>query len=444
MQRWITRLFPIGSLLIVFATGIAHARFSSIPYRFGSQNSLVAYAVFGLVHLGVAAISGIPDEADDMQPALLRSFLAGVIATGAWLLFQTLIPGLLPRRVILGNAVFQPAWSFLCASLVIRQQRQQQSKERVRVVASIRDEVTLRWDCERDFPVPEIAFQLVDSVTVDDLVEQSSSAAVVHEMLSADQPSLVVLSDEAAAIPRVVDAVTLLHRSGVKVRTLAQFYEEYLGKESLSELTKMAMLFDVRTVHHATYRRTKRIIDIIGALIGLGVAAVVAPLVLVGNLVGNRGRLLYSQKRVGQDGDPFDIVKFRTMTPSSDQGSLTWTSPDDPRITPFGRLLRRTHLDELPQCINILRGELSLVGPRPEQPHYVEELIQKEAAYDLRHLVTPGLTGWAQIKHRYAATEAEAIEKLQYDLYYLRNQSLAMDLRILSRTVRSVVRQRGR
>jgi exopolysaccharide biosynthesis polyprenyl glycosylphosphotransferase len=443
MRRWVTRVFPLGSVLFVFVSGLLHARFSAVPYRFGTQNCLFAYVLLGALHLSIAAIAGIPDESDDIQPALLRSILASGIATGVWLVIQAIFPGLLPRRVILSNAAIQPMWSFVCANVVIRQQRQQQLKERVCAVISARDEVNLRWDCERDFPVPERSFQLIDSVTVDH-ISALGSAAAVHELIAADQPSLVVLSDDAAAIPRVVDAVTLLHRSGVKVRTLAQFYEEYLGKESLSELTKMAMLFDVRTVHHATYRRTKRVIDIVGALIGLTLTLVVTPFVVIGNTIGNRGQLFYSQQRVGQDGVLFQILKFRTMTAGADQGSLVWTSPDDPRITSFGRLLRRSHLDELPQFLNVLRGELSLVGPRPEQPHYVDELIQKEAAYELRHSVTPGLTGWAQIKHRYAATEAEAIEKLQYDLYYLRNQSLSLDLRILSRTVRSVVRQHGR
>jgi lipopolysaccharide/colanic/teichoic acid biosynthesis glycosyltransferase len=442
MRRWVTRVFPIGSLAIVFLTGILHARFADVPYRFDFQN-IFYYALYGALHLSVAAVAGIPDESDDIQPALLRALLAGAVATAIWLVLQAVFPGLLPRRVILGNTAVQPIWSFVCASVVLRQERRLQLKERICAVVSARDDVTLRSDTEREFPVPERAFQLVDSVTIDEIFGLGSPDAV-HERLSLLFPSLVVLSDESAAIPRVVDAVTVLHRSGVKVRTLAQFYEEYLGKESLSELTKMTMLFDVRTMHHATYRRTKRVIDIVGALIGLIIAVTSIPLVVLGNFVGNRGRLFYSQTRVGQDGKPFNIYKFRTMMLSVDQAALTWTSLDDPRITSFGRVLRRSHLDELPQFLNVLRGELSIVGPRPEQPHYVEELIQKEAAYDLRHLVTPGLTGWAQIKHRYASTEAEAIEKLQYDLYYLRNQSLALDLRILSRTVRSVVRQRGR
>ncbi|MET0826112.1 MAG: sugar transferase, partial [Acidimicrobiales bacterium] len=121
-----------------------------------------------------------------------------------------------------------------------------------------------------------------------------------------------------------------------------------------------------------------------------------------------------------------------------------WTTEDDPRITPFGRFLRRAHLDELPQVVNILRGELSIVGPRPEQPHYVDELNEKLPFYSMRHLVRPGLTGWAQIKYGYAGDERDALEKLQYEFFYLRRQSLSLDLRIVGRTVRSVLGGDGR
>jgi lipopolysaccharide/colanic/teichoic acid biosynthesis glycosyltransferase len=429
--------------LIVLASGLAHARWSDIPYRFGSQNSYAAYLLFGFLHLFVAAVAGIPDEADDVQPAVLRALLASAIATALWLLVQTISPGLLPRRVILWNAALQPVWSFVCAAAFIRTDRRLVRRERVCALVHADDVAGLQNDCSREFPFPEAPFVLVDVVTTDD-VALLVSPADVYERLAAQEPSLIVAGDSLTTIPRVVDAVTVLHRSGVKVRTLAQFYEEYIGKESLGELTRMTMLFDVRTVHHSTYRRTKRVIDLVGATVGLGLMLVLLPFVFAGNLVGNRGRTLFRQPRVGRDGDVFTMAKFRTMQSGEDISTTTWTAPDDPRITSFGRFLRRSHLDELPQLWNVLKGDLSLVGPRPEQPRYVEELVRKEPAYELRHLVTPGITGWAQVKHRYAATEAEAIEKLQYDLYYLRNQSLSLDLRILSRTVRSVIRQRGR
>ena len=124
--------------------------------------------------------------------------------------------------------------------------------------------------------------------------------------------------------------------------------------------------------------------------------------------------------------------------------TATWTVDDDDRITAFGRFLRQSHLDELPQMVNILRGELSIVGPRPEQTAYVEELRTKIPFYDERHIVRPGLTGWAQVKQGYAATEGDALEKLQYDFHYLRRQSIAFDLRIVGRTVREIVGGLGR
>ncbi len=132
------------------------------------------------------------------------------------------------------------------------------------------------------------------------------------------------------------------------------------------------------------------------------------------------------------------------MVPSSDGLANEWTTEDDPRITSFGRMMRRTHIDELPQMANVLRGELSIVGPRPEQPRYVEELAANLAFYNLRHLVTPGLTGWAQVKYGYAGNETDALQKLQYEFYYLRHQSLALDLKILFRTVRHVLSVGGR
>ena len=171
----------------------------------------------------------------------------------------------------------------------------------------------------------------------------------------------------------------------------------------------------------------------------------VTPFVVIGDLVANRGPLFFRQPRTGRNGTPFEMLKFRTMRARRAES----TPPTGPRsttqrVTPFGRLLRRTHLDELPQVVNVLRGDLSVVGPRPEQPQLVAELVDKIPFYRLRHLVRPGLTGWAQVKYQYAGTEAETLEKLQYEFYYLRRQSLGLDLRIVGRTARSVVGREGR
>ena len=159
------------------------------------------------------------------------------------------------------------------------------------------------------------------------------------------------------------------------------------------------------------------------------------------NAFTSKGPLFFRQERTGKGGESFTILKFRSMHAG---GESTWTSEGDPRITTAGQFLRRTHLDELPQLINILRGDLSLVGPRPEQTSYVEELRTKIPFYDVRHLVRPGLPGWAQVRYPYGADEQDALEKLQYDLYYLRRQSIATDVFIIVRTLRSVLRGSGR
>jgi lipopolysaccharide/colanic/teichoic acid biosynthesis glycosyltransferase len=217
-----------------------------------------------------------------------------------------------------------------------------------------------------------------------------------------------------------------------------------LGKLPVSELERIGLLFDIGELHRARYGRIKRIIDTLGASVGLVVLALVTPVVWVGNQLANRGPLLYRQSRVGKGGKEFEILKFRTMTPAGAGAGTAWTTEDDPRITPFGAWLRRSHLDELPQVLNILRGDLSVVGPRPEQPRYVEELEAKIPFYRLRHLVRPGLTGWAQVKYPYGASEGDAFEKLQYEFFYLRHQGLALDLRITGRTLRSVLGRGGR
>jgi lipopolysaccharide/colanic/teichoic acid biosynthesis glycosyltransferase len=178
------------------------------------------------------------------------------------------------------------------------------------------------------------------------------------------------------------------------------------------------------------------------ASVGMLALAVAVPLVALVDLFGNRGPLFYSQPRVGKDGEVFTIHKFRTMRPGN--GSANWTEANDPRLGKVGRMLRRLHVDELPQMWNVLRHDLSIVGPRPEQPHYVEVLAKTIPFYDLRHLVRPGITGWAQINYDYGASDIDALEKLQYEFYYLRHQSMSLDLQIIGRTLRAIFEGRAR
>jgi lipopolysaccharide/colanic/teichoic acid biosynthesis glycosyltransferase len=258
--------------------------------------------------------------------------------------------------------------------------------------------------------------------------------------------TVLVLSEDAQGEPSVVRQAAACHEAGVRVRTVADFYEDWLGKLPLDELERTSLMFDIGELHSDRYARLKRLLDIVVCLPLLVVLAVSLLPVALADVLANRGPLFFVQERIGRNGKSFRIIKLRTMRVNTERATkrTEWTGESDERITSFGRVLRRCHLDELPQVVNVIKGDLSFVGPRPEQPRYVEELSEKIPFYDLRHLVRPGITGWAQVKFGYAGDERDALEKLQYDFYYLRHQTIGLDLRIIGRTLRSVLRTDGR
>jgi lipopolysaccharide/colanic/teichoic acid biosynthesis glycosyltransferase len=343
---------------------------------------------------------------------------------------------LLPRFVVFGSAAAVVPWSLVCWTLSKGGRVRAESRDRVVLVADRPEAVVLGDELE---VAPERPAVLLNHLLVADCQPRGERSRPLVELVVDIGANLVVLDRTALLDPTVVAQAAALHENGVRVRTLSQFYDEWLGKFPMSELERVSMFFDINELHgDGGYGRWKRMLDLAFGVVASLACLVVVPFVVVGNLAGNRGPLLYRQQRIGKGGRPFTILKFRTMRPSvASEGS--WTQRDDPRVTRFGRVLRTTHLDELPQGINILRGDLSVVGPRPEQPRYVEELVAKIPFYDLRHLVRPGLTGWAQVKYGYAGDEQDAVEKLQYDFWYLSHQGLPLDARILGRTIRSTV-----
>jgi exopolysaccharide biosynthesis polyprenyl glycosylphosphotransferase len=191
-------------------------------------------------------------------------------------------------------------------------------------------------------------------------------------------------------------------------------------------------------------RVAKRALDIAASVVGLLILAPLFPWIALAIYLESPGPIIYSQERVGRAGKIFRIHKFRSMIPDAEQDGPVWASPGDDRVTRVGRLLRASHLDELPQIWNVLRGEMSAVGPRPERPEFVGRLAEEIPAYELRHAVKPGMAGWAVIKQGYVASVEHAFTKTEYDLYYVKHQSLWFDLVILAKTVIRVATFRGR
>jgi exopolysaccharide biosynthesis polyprenyl glycosylphosphotransferase len=192
------------------------------------------------------------------------------------------------------------------------------------------------------------------------------------------------------------------------------------------------------------YPLIKRGIDLLLALLVGVVFVIVLPLVALIIRLDSPGSIFYTQERLGQGGRPFRIYKFRSMVSDAEaQTGAVFSKKGDPRVTRFGRFMRKTRLDELPQVINVLRGEMSVVGPRPERPEHVERLTQKIPFYRTRLIVKPGLTGWAQVRYNYGSTDEDALVKLEYDLYYIRHQSFLLDVNIMLRTVGKILSMSG-
>lgn len=274
------------------------------------------------------------------------------------------------------------------------------------------------------------------------------------------QESLVPMA-QALEINEVILAITHRHaidqalfddllrcrELGIHVSAMSDLYERLLGRVPVQHVGRDLYLAlpSADAAWHRLFIGVKRLIDLVFSLLGLLVLAVAAPLVALANRRGSPGPLFYHQARVGRGGKVFQVIKFRSMVPDAEAHSgAVWAVDGDDRITPVGRFLRRTRLDELPQFINILRGEMSLIGPRPERPEFVEQLAETIPFYRARHAVRPGLSGWAQVQYRYGSSLDDARIKLEYDLYYVKHASLLLDLRITLQTIPVMLMFKGR
>ena len=254
----------------------------------------------------------------------------------------------------------------------------------------------------------------------------------------------IVLGAEEDLPTDLFQSLVECYDSGLVVRSISDVYEELTGRLLVERLRQTWLLsLQQRGETSRVYSVFKRLVDVVASVLGLIVLVVLLPFVWIAVKVEDRGPVFHRQERVGHFGRPFEILKLRTMRVRPHQ-ELHWTAEDDARITRVGRVLRRLHLDELPQAWNILRGDMSVVGPRPEQIQYVETLRESIPYYNTRLSVRPGLTGWAQVNYGYGSGVDGSTVKLSYDLYYIKHQSVALDLLIIARTLFAVATLKGR
>lgn len=239
----------------------------------------------------------------------------------------------------------------------------------------------------------------------------------------------------------------LIHllENGYIIREYTQVYENLTQRIPMQYVSRDFYRYFPfsRSNQNHFYLIMVRFFEIVFSLTGLLIGLVILPLILLGNLFGNRGKLFYTQERVGKNGEVFSILKFRTMVKNAEKAGAVFATTNDSRITPFGKILRKSRLDEFPQFFNILKGDMAVIGPRPERPVFVSEIAEKMPFYETRHVIKPGLTGWAQVNYSYGETIDDSLIKLQYDLYYIKHRSLFLDVNIIFKTLSTVLLYKG-
>ncbi len=362
-------------------------------------------------------------------PLLIKSTLFSMAANSiVAIVYFYVQPNLIltPRRFLLLHVVITFAFLMLW-SLALRLLLRNSFITPVYILTLDNELIDLRYTIENN---RYLGFRFVDYV--------SESSVGSQELLT---DSVVIVPDQIHNRPDMWRPLYDLRMKGIRLLDHKQFHEELLRSIYLPTLNELWFLQNVHYSEKRFYKLVKRLIDILFGLVGMLALVITFPVVAAMIKLNSPGSIFFSQNRIGKDGKLYKIYKYRTMRKDSKD---TWSQEGDPRITGMvGKFLRRSRIDELPQSLMILRGDMSLVGPRPELPAIVEELRKQIPFYDERHVVKPGLTGWAQL-HVYAGTVEETQLKLQYDLYYVKHRSVLLDAEVILKTISTVLTGAGR
>lgn len=294
----------------------------------------------------------------------------------------------------------------------------------------------------------------INSDSINDTIEKSKNHFVenidinkLEDFVTKNSVSEVVIASQKTDGITVNLYNQLIHllESGFVIREYTQVYENITQRIPVQYVARDFYRYFPfsRSNQNQLYLLVVRIIEVIISLLGVSLGVLLSPFILIGNLIGNKGKLFYTQERVGKNGKIFKILKFRTMKTNAESNGAVFAAINDSRVTAFGKFLRKTRIDEFPQFINILKGDMGVVGPRPERPVFVKEIAEVMPFYETRHVIKPGLTGWAQVNYSYGETINDSLIKLQYDLYYIKHRSIFLDINIIFKTISTVLFYRG-
>ena len=280
----------------------------------------------------------------------------------------------------------------------------------------------------------------------DNFLKQVQSDRIEDFVEKHNVSDIIIASRNTAGITiEIYNQLLSLLEKGYNIREYSQIYEQLNQRIPVQYLERDFFKYFPfsRSNQNQLYQFSARALDIIFAVLGIIVGAILVPFILLFNSFSNQGSLFYTQERLGMNGVVFKIFKFRTMGKNAEKDGAVFSTCNDVRATPFGKFMRKTRIDEFPQFINILKGEMSLIGPRPERPFFVNQIAEKMPFYTTRHIIKPGLTGWAQVNYPYGETLEDSLTKLQYDLYYIKHRNIFIDIDIMVKTFSTVLFYRG-
>jgi sugar transferase (PEP-CTERM system associated) len=450
----IVLLALIEGLLLVFAPYLAGAlRFDGpIPdWATPSTNLLYTaglFAVFGLVGLfavGLYSTRQRTNTAGVLVRVVAAISAAVVLSALVYFFFPALAMG---RGLLAITATVAVVECFIVRLLFERVVDENLFKRRVLIYGAGRRAASLlelrRRSDTRGFRIVGFIAAEGDQVTADPARLMARPEDLFRWSIDNEIDEIVVaMDDRRRSFP--MHEFLECRLAGVDILELPSFLERETGKVRLDVLNPSWIIFGGGFSASPLQRGLERGFDVLASL---GLLIVASPFMLLAVIAikledGVRAPVLYRQRRVGRYSEVFEVLKFRSMSIDAEQGKAVWAVKNDPRVTRVGAIIRKTRIDELPQLVNVLRGDMSFVGPRPERPEFVHQLEQKIPYYRERHTVKPGITGWAQLCYPYGSSEKDALEKLQYDLYYVKNRSLIFDLAILVQTVEVVLWGKG-
>jgi len=438
-------MFCIASMLLAVSIQLG-------PYGISVRSVFAPALVFALVSTAVGTMFGLfrGGERKSLSVVLTRTLLALTIAMPVcYVVFGGWSQGQASRTLLPYAALFTLAAVIVVRPVVLTALVRGFGARRTLIIGTGAEALAVEELIERNGPRGAVVVGFYSAGGLDELSAEGrvgraptfTSNFKLQEIVrrfNVNEVIVAVREQRGGAVP--VNDLLECRVAGIQVSDLPAFYERVRGEVPVESLKASWLIYGEGFVQNPLRRLTKRLMDIGAAVALLFLALPVLLLAILAIVLESGSPIFFTQERVGQGGRTFKVLKLRTMrTDAERDGVARWAAAKDARVTGVGRFLRKLRIDELPQLINVLSGEMSLVGPRPERPVFVQQLREQIRFYDLRHSVKPGLTGWAQIRYSYGASVDDARRKLEFDLFYVKNNTLVLDALILAETVRVVL-----